>query len=236
MIVSSLESLLPDKPVRPIVIYGTKGFALEVHQLVKDLRADWHPVECIGFLVDSEYRDSSLVHDLPVFGDAGWLDDNLAPLVAIGIGATEARYRIVHRIAEGSGSRFVTLKHPRSYVGDTVQIGTGCIVNVGASATVNIVLGSHVQLHVGCTIGHDAVIGDFVTVAPGAHVTGRVRIGEGVFIGAGAVVVPDVEVGPWSTIGAGAVVTRDVPANTTVAGVPARVIAQRQPSWHLLRR
>lgn len=225
----------PHEPAagRPLVIYGTKGFAREVHQLVNDLGRDSHPLKCVGFLVDPEYRDSSVAHGLPVFGDVGWLDEKPGLLVAIGVGATEARHRIVQRIGPGAESRFVTLIHPRAYIGDSVETGTGCIVNVGACATVDIVLGSHVQLHTCCTIGHDARIGDFATIAPGAHITGRVRIGDGVFIGAGAVVLPDVDIGPWSTIGAGAVVTRDVPANATVAGVPAKMIRQREAGWHL---
>ena len=49
-------------------------------------------------------------------------------------------------------------------------------------------------------------------------------LGKNVWIGAAAILLPGVTVGDNSVIGAGAVVTRDVPANTVVAGNPARVI------------
>ena len=49
-------------------------------------------------------------------------------------------------------------------------------------------------------------------------------IGKQCFIGANAIIMPGITIGNNSIIGAGAVVTRDVPANTIVAGNPAKVI------------
>lgn len=49
-------------------------------------------------------------------------------------------------------------------------------------------------------------------------------IGKNVSIGAGAVILKNVKIGNNVKIGANAVVTKDVPDNTTVVGVPARII------------
>lgn len=220
-------------PPCQLVIYGTRGVAREMHQVARDLAASGEDIVCKGFLVDREYAEVSIVHGLPVLGDAGWLVDNPDVSVVIGIGDTPPRARIAQRIAKESGARFVTLKHPRSHVGSDVAIADGCFVAAGASATTDISIGSHSQLHAGCTVGHDTVLGDFVTIAPGANISGRVTIGDGVFVGAGAVVLPDIKIGSWTVVGAGAVVTRDVPANVTLVGVPARVISERHPGWHL---
>jgi maltose O-acetyltransferase len=51
-----------------------------------------------------------------------------------------------------------------------------------------------------------------------------VIIGDDVWIGHGAVILKGVTIGDRAVIGAGAVVTRGVPADTVVAGNPARVV------------
>lgn len=53
-------------------------------------------------------------------------------------------------------------------------------------------------------------------------------IGDNVHITAGAIIIGGVHIGSNSIIGAGTVVVRDVPAGTTVAGVPAKVIRSMQ--------
>ena len=219
--------------MKRLVIFGTRGVAREIHQLILDLARNGEAIACKGFLVDDDYREASIIHELPVFGDANWLAENRDVFVSIGIGETAARHRIASLIEEKFGSPFISLKHPRCYLGDAVAIGDGTVVAPGVMATTDISVGRHVQLHIGCTIGHDVEIGDFVTVAPGANISGRVQVGEGVFVGAGAVILPDRKIGRWATIGAGAVVVDDIPANATVVGVPARIIAERPSGWHL---
>jgi len=49
-------------------------------------------------------------------------------------------------------------------------------------------------------------------------------IGDNVFIGAGARILGGIRIGDNSVIGANSVVIQDVPDNTTVVGIPARVV------------
>lgn len=51
-----------------------------------------------------------------------------------------------------------------------------------------------------------------------------VKIGQNAWLGANSTILPGVTVGENAVVAAGAIVSHDVPANTVVAGVPARVI------------
>lgn len=51
-----------------------------------------------------------------------------------------------------------------------------------------------------------------------------VRIKQGAWLGVNVTVLPGVTIGENAIVGAGAVVTKDVPANTVVAGVPAKIL------------
>jgi serine O-acetyltransferase len=86
----------------------------------------------------------------------------------------------------------------------------------------------------GLVVGETAVIEDDVsmlhdvTLGGTGNETGdrHPKIRRGVMIGAGAKILGNIEVGHCARIAAGSVVVKPVPHNTTVAGVPARVIGE----------
>jgi len=86
----------------------------------------------------------------------------------------------------------------------------------------------------GITIEDDVLIGPKVNLITEGHplnpaerkalMVKPVIIKRNVWIGAGATILPGVTVGENAMVAAGAVVNKDVPANTVVAGVPAKII------------
>lgn len=86
----------------------------------------------------------------------------------------------------------------------------------------------------GVVIGGTAVIEDEVSILQNVTLggTGKERgdrhpkIRRGVLIGAGAKILGNIEVGRCSRVASGSVVLKPVPPETTVAGVPARVVGK----------
>ena len=84
----------------------------------------------------------------------------------------------------------------------------------------------------GVIIGETTIIGDNVTLYQGVTLGGTGKeqgkrhptIGNNVMISAGAKVLGSFTVGDNSKIGAGSVVLEEVPPNSTVVGVPGRVV------------
>lgn len=86
----------------------------------------------------------------------------------------------------------------------------------------------------GLVIGETARVGDDVSILHAVTLGGtgkedgdrHPKIGSGVMIGAGAKILGNISIGDCARIAAGSVVLKDVPAKTTVAGVPAKVVGE----------
>lgn len=105
-----------------------------------------------------------------------------------------------------------------------VQIGKGLFIDHG----------------MGVVIGETTVIGDNVTIYQGATLGGTGKesgkrhptIGNNVVISTGAKLLGPFHVGDNSKIGAGAVVLNEVPPNSTVVGIPGRVVKKDNKRVH----
>ena len=115
-------------------------------------------------------------------------------------------------------------------ISQVARFFTGIEIHPGAK----IGKGLFIDHGMGVVIGETTEIGDNVTIYQGVTLggTGKEKgkrhptIGNNVIIAAGAKVLGSITVGDNAKIGAGAVVIRPVPANSTVVGVPGRVVVQ----------
>lgn len=100
--------------------------------------------------------------------------------------------------------------HPGAQIGENFFIDHGNGVIIGETA----IVGNNVTLYQGVTLGGTGK----------EHGKRHPTIGDNVMISAGAKIIGSFTVGENSKIGAGSVVIEEVPPNSTVVGVPGRVV------------
>jgi serine O-acetyltransferase len=133
-----------------------------------------------------------------------------------------AYYRLAHRLYQDRHyflARYFSQRGARK---------TGIEIHPGA----RIGNGFFIDHGYGAVIGETTVIGDNVTLYQGVTLGGNGKergkrhptIGDNCVISAGAKVLGSFMIGENSKIGAGSVVLSEVPPNSTVVGVPGRVV------------
>ena len=132
---------------------------------------------------------------------------------------------IFHRIAHFFYRIGVPLI-PR-FISELSRFLTGIDIHPGAQ------MGDVIIDHgMGVVIGETAIVGDGVIIYQGVTLGGtslrrekrHPTIGERVVIGAGAKVLGAIDIGAGTRIGSNSVVVESVPPNSTVVGIPGKVI------------
>ncbi|MGS2720588.1 sugar O-acetyltransferase [Paraglaciecola aestuariivivens] len=110
--------------------------------------------------------------------------------------------------------------------GYNIQVGKNFYANHGVVIldAAPVIFGQNVMLAPGVLISTSSHPLDSLLRQKGLETAKPITVGDNVWIGMGAKVLDGVVIGNNAVIAAGAVVNKDVPANTVVAGVPAKVI------------
>jgi acetyltransferase-like isoleucine patch superfamily enzyme len=125
-------------------------------------------------------------------------------------------------------------------IGDNTKIGTFVEIQKGAKIGTNCKISSHTFICEGVTIEDEVFVGHNVTFINDAFPRAATDDGKlqteqdwvcvptlvknRASIGSSATLLCGITVGENAIVGAGSVVTKDVPANTIVAGNPARLL------------
>lgn len=135
---------------------------------------------------------------------------------------------IFYRISRG----FFLMKVPvlPRFISQAARFLTGIEIHPGARIGRRL----FIDHGMGVVIGETAVLGDNITLFQGVTLggTGKEKgkrhptLGNNVVVGAGAKVLGNITIGDNVAIGANAVVIKDAPSNSTVVGVPGRIIKQ----------
>ena len=129
-----------------------------------------------------------------------------------------AKFHLIARIIS-QFSRFLTgiEIHPNAKIGKNLFIDHGMGVVIGETSEI----GNNVTIYHAVTLGG---ISPSIDSERQRHEKRHPTIGDDVVIGSGAQIIGPVKVGNGSRIAANAVVVNNVPENSTMVGVPAKII------------
>jgi sugar O-acyltransferase (sialic acid O-acetyltransferase NeuD family) len=210
------------------VIYGSRpdGHA----KVVAELAAADPSLQLVGLIDDFPENRDRTIGGLRVIATGEELEElrrSGVEAVLLGFGESRGRADTIERIA-AAGLDLPNLIHESSLRYASARMGRGVhvfpLAHIGADAF----LGDGALVNTAAVLDHDVTLENGAVVLPGARLSGRVRVCRDATVGAGATLLPDVTVGANAVVGAGAVVLRDVPPATTVAGVPARPLPERE--------
>lgn len=204
-----------------MIIAGAGGHALEV----LDILIEQHIARPAVY---GEKINPHWPAELPAFSRleqvSEWLSANAH--FVLGLGAPEYRRKLYEEFTTRGGIlhalRGALAVLSPTAVADSADLMSGAFV--GAQAR----LGLGVLVNAGAQVHHEVSVGDFSVINPRAVLLGACQVGSGCFIGAQATILPGVSIGDRAIIGAGTVIIRDVPADTTMVGVPGRMLFKSQ--------
>jgi sugar O-acyltransferase (sialic acid O-acetyltransferase NeuD family) len=199
-----------------LLIIGASGHG----KVVADIAIKMNKWHSIAFLDDDKSIKSSM--DLEVIGTS---DDVFSHIdeyeIFVGIGNNTTRQRI-HEMLETFGASMPNLIHPKSVIGNQVDIGIGTAVMAGVVINCCTKIGRGCIINTGSTVDHDNCIDDFVHISPGSHLAGTVKVGKGSWLGIGSVVSNNITITNGCKVGAGSVVVKDITEPGVYVGVPVR--------------
>ena len=124
---------------------------------------------------------------------------------------------------------------PGAIIREQVEIGNNAVIMMGAVINIGAVIGEGTMIDMGAILGGRATVGAHCHIGAGAVLAGVIEpasatpvvVEDNVMVGANAVVIEGCRIGKNSVVAAGSIVINDVPENVVVAGVPARIIKQK---------
>ncbi len=184
--------------------------------------ADIHPNVYIGpytVIGRSKIDEGTVIHGHVFVYDNCIIGKNVTIFAMCTVGAEGFGFE---RTPDGKLEKFPHVG--RLIIEDDVEIQAQCNLDLGTLG--DTVIGEGTKIDTGCHLGHNSKIGKNCVIAAHTMVGARVIVDDYAWIAPQTTFQSDVSLGKHSFVGTASLLTKDVPPGLTVAGSPARPLAE----------
>ncbi len=202
-----------------IILIGAGGHSKSVADSI-----DTDLYELVGFL-DGKKTGTHL--QFPIIGSTlEDVNDHRAYQYFVSIGDVSAR-KMWYETLMKYGVETFNIIDKTAIVAPTARIGTGNFIGKYAVINADATIGDNNIINTKALIEHECRVGNHTHLSTNSTINGNVVVEDEVFFGSCAVCNGQLKIGHGAIIGSGSVIIKDVEPNTTVVGVPGRVVKRR---------
>lgn len=210
------------------IIIGAGGHGKVVLDILRSARKPKY--EPVGWLDANASLHGTDISGLPVLGGINLLAKLRQQKIKhaiVAIGDNRVRLGYARSVKE-AGLELINAIHPAATVSKSAHLGKNLVIAANAVIAAEARISDSVIINTSAVVDHECEVGDAAHICPTVALGGRVRVGTCAFIGIGSKVLPCLTIGDSAIVGAGAVVIADVPSESTVVGVPAKILNRKE--------
>lgn len=194
-----------------LIIYGNGQMALMLYHFAK---VDY---EVVGFTVDKDLIDKTLIEDKPVIDfnsiQEKFSAENHKMIIAVGYVEMNDIRQQRYLTAKNIGYEFINYIHPTTSINECI-IGENNIILDYVSIHPGTNIGNSNFISSNTNIGHGCFIGDACWINAGVGIGGETKLGNNCFLGINATASQGITISPKTFIGANALVNKDTENNS----------------------
>jgi sugar O-acyltransferase (sialic acid O-acetyltransferase NeuD family) len=209
--------------MKELLIIGARGFGREVYDLAK--QCSLYNIEFVvkGFLDDKSNALDHFTGYPSIVSAVESYDVKEGDVFVCALGEVLYKKKYTEIILK-KGGVFMNLIHPTVSINSNVKLGKGLIILNNVFISNDCLVGDFVTIQPNSAIGHDVVLSNWCHINAYSFFGGYAFIEEEVTIHTRASIMPKIKVCYGATVGASSLVIKNVKPNTTVFGMPAKVL------------
>ncbi|NBM57127.1 transferase [Proteus sp. G2667] len=208
----------------PIYVIGSSGHASVVCELIESLKEFY-----IDGIIDDFKNKGEYFLNYKIVGDISYVNELSARKkinIAIGIGESKNRKKVVDKLENKENIIFPILIHPTAIISKRASLLEGSVILANTIIGPNSTIGKHCLINHACSLDHNSKLGNYVTLCPNVFIAGNTNIDSYTIIGLGSNIIEKIAIGKNVFIGAGSCVISNIYDNVLCYGVPAKVISK----------